>query len=149
MCGIQEVADRFDITPRAIRFYEDKGLIAPNRESGVRVFRDVDRARLDRILMAKRLGFTLDDIKMVLDVMDGAITDRRELEMRKQNFERAIRSLKRRHKDVEIITAQMSDLCRQIDVRLKETEGDTGGFYLAGAYQAAFGDFAEEDLIET
>lgn len=145
--GIQVLADRFDITPRAIRFYEDKGLLSPRRESGVRAFDGADVARLERILLAKRLGFTLDDIKTVMDVMDGLVRDRTELKERKQNFEKVIKSLKRRHQDIESLVGEMSELCNLIDDHLNTTEDEDGVFYLARAYQAAFGDeFADDDM---
>ena len=54
---IAELAAHFDITTRAIRFYEDKGLISPARIGGHRVFNAVDKARLEKILRAKRIGF--------------------------------------------------------------------------------------------
>jgi len=94
--GIREFADMFDVTPRTIRFYEDKGLLTPARNAGARVFNAEDYVRFERIMRAKRIGFTLDDIKEVLDVTDGHITDRVELLRRKKNFEMVIRTLKRR-----------------------------------------------------
>ena len=77
--GIKSFAEIFDVTPRTIRFYEDKGLLSPDRSNGVRVFRPEDRIRFEKIMRGKRLGFTLDDIKEVLDVTDGHVTDRIEL----------------------------------------------------------------------
>ncbi len=65
---VSELAQEFEVTARAIRFYEDKGLLAPRRAGGSRVFDYRDRARLLLILRLKRLGFSLQDIKAYLDL---------------------------------------------------------------------------------
>jgi DNA-binding transcriptional MerR regulator len=70
---ITELAREFDVTPRAIRFYEDQGLLAPTREgsSGLRrVYSPRDRTRLRLTLRGKRLGFTLSEIRTLLDLYD-------------------------------------------------------------------------------
>ncbi|WP_250471047.1 MerR family DNA-binding transcriptional regulator [Caballeronia sp. GAFFF1] len=71
--SITELAREFDITPRAIRFYEDQGLLAPRREgaNGLRrVYSSRDRTRLKLTLRGKRLGFTLSEIRTLLDLYD-------------------------------------------------------------------------------
>jgi DNA-binding transcriptional MerR regulator len=70
---ITELAREFDVTPRAIRFYEDQGLLAPRREgsSGLRrVYSNRDRTRLKLTLRGKRLGFTLSEIRDLLDLYE-------------------------------------------------------------------------------
>ena len=66
--GITELCREFDISPRAIRFYEDKGLLAPRRVNGTRVYTRRDRARLSLILRAKAIGSSLAEIKHYLDL---------------------------------------------------------------------------------
>jgi DNA-binding transcriptional MerR regulator len=66
--GITELCTEFDISPRAIRFYEDKGLLAPRRVNGTRVYTRRDRARLSLILRAKAIGSSLAEIKHYLDL---------------------------------------------------------------------------------
>ena len=68
--GIQEVADTLGITPRTLRFYEDKGLIEPCRIGTTRVYTRRDVARMQLILRGKRLGFSLRDIEEFLDLYD-------------------------------------------------------------------------------
>ena len=109
--GIREFAENFNVTPRTIRFYEDKGLLKPSRNSGARTFNHEDYVRFERIMRAKRIGFRLDDIKEVLDVTDGEVTGRSELLKRKNSFEKAISSLKRRRKDIDVITNDLKDIC--------------------------------------
>lgn len=146
--SIQEFADLFEVTPRAIRFYEDKGLLDPLRESGSRVFGPEEYVRLTRILRAKRLGFTLDDIKVVLDVTDGVISDRAELTQRRVNFQKVITSLKRRRKDIDILTREMSELCHIIDDYLKTTPDSSNVSSLAAAYETAFRQHLSHELLD-
>ena len=68
--SITELALAFNITPRAIRFYEDQGLIAPERQGQNRIYSRRDRARLAWILRAKRVGFSLADIREMIDLYD-------------------------------------------------------------------------------
>ncbi|MCH8181407.1 MAG: MerR family DNA-binding transcriptional regulator [Proteobacteria bacterium] len=68
LMGIAEVCELFKVSPRALRFYETKGLLAPRRINGTRVYSKVDRARLMRILRAKSLGSPLSEIKHYLDM---------------------------------------------------------------------------------
>tara|TARA_B100000674_G_C37940662_1_gene962427 strand:- start:616 stop:1089 length:474 start_codon:yes stop_codon:yes gene_type:complete len=68
--SITELAEEFDITPRAIRFYETKKLLAPQRAGATRVYNYRDRARLMLVLRGKRLGFSLEDIKEYIDLYD-------------------------------------------------------------------------------
>jgi DNA-binding transcriptional MerR regulator len=66
--GITELCRAYDITPRTLRFYEDKGLLAPRRVNGTRVYTRRDRARLALILRSKAIGASLQDIKHYLDL---------------------------------------------------------------------------------
>jgi DNA-binding transcriptional MerR regulator len=68
--AIADLAREFGISTRAIRFYESKGLLSPDRVGGTRVFRRRDRARLILILRGKRLGFSLRDISDYLSLYD-------------------------------------------------------------------------------
>lgn len=68
--SISDLAREFDITTRTIRFYEDRGLLAPAREGQTRVYFTRDRVRLMLILRGKRLGFSLDDVAEMLDLYD-------------------------------------------------------------------------------
>lgn len=66
--SVTELAKDLDVTPRTIRFYEDQGLILPQRAGNTRVYTHRDRARMILILRGKRLGFSLKDIKEFLDL---------------------------------------------------------------------------------
>lgn len=68
--SISDLSDEFGVTARALRFYEDEGLIAPVRRGTTRIYTKRDRARLAWILRAKRVGFSLADIREMIDLYD-------------------------------------------------------------------------------
>ncbi len=70
MMTIREMCDAFDVTPRTLRFYESKELLFPHREGQKRLFTKRDRARLKLILRGKRFGFSLEEIRQLLDLYD-------------------------------------------------------------------------------
>lgn len=67
---IREMCDAFDVTPRTLRFYESKELLFPIRDGQKRLFTRRDRARLKLILRGKRFGFSLEEIRQLLDLYD-------------------------------------------------------------------------------
>ena len=68
--SITHLCEEFSVTPRALRFYEDEGLIAPRRQGLSRIYGWRDRARLAWILRGKRVGFSLADIREMIDLYD-------------------------------------------------------------------------------
>jgi len=70
--SIRDLAREFDVTTRTIRFYEDEGLISPGRRGQTRLFSPRDRIRLKLILRGKRLGFSLNEIREIIDLYDAA-----------------------------------------------------------------------------
>ncbi|WP_371153540.1 MerR family DNA-binding transcriptional regulator [Jannaschia sp. 2305UL9-9] len=67
---IRQMCDEFEVTPRTLRFYEAKELLFPHREGQKRLFTRRDRARLKLILRGKRFGFSLEEIRQLLDLYD-------------------------------------------------------------------------------
>lgn len=78
---VTELAKELGMTPRAVRFYEDKGLITPQRAGTTRVYSARNRARMILILRGKRLGFSLSTIKEYLDLYDTDITQHAQLRL--------------------------------------------------------------------
>lgn len=105
--SIAELASEYDVTLRTIRFYEDRGLLTPERRGTTRVYHPRDRIRLSLILRGKRLGFSLDEIAKIVDMYDAEpgeegqlvyllnqITARRtELEQRRRDIEETLQDL--------------------------------------------------------
>ena len=78
--SIGELATEFDVTPRAIRFYEDHGLLAPRRAGQRRIYAPRDRTRLKLTLRGKRLGLTLSEIRELIDMYEPGRDERPQLE---------------------------------------------------------------------
>ncbi len=98
---IGQVAREFDVTHRALRFYEDKDLINPRREGQNRLYAKRDVARLKLILMGKRVGFSLSDIRDMLnlyDLRDGQVT---QLRVSLSKFDEQINVLEDQRRDVD------------------------------------------------
>ena len=106
---ITDLAAEFGVTPRALRFYEDEGLIAPERRGVARVYSQRDRARLAWILRGKRVGFSLAEIREMIDLYD--VGDGRAVQ-------RAV-TVARCRERIATLRQQMKD----IDAAIAELEG--------------------------
>ena len=105
--SISDLCAEFDVTPRALRFYEDEGLIAPERRGTQRIYSHRDRARLAWILRGKRVGFSLGEIKEMIDLYD--IGDGRRVQ-RQVTLERCrdrIGLLERQKHDIDAAIAEL------------------------------------------
>lgn len=107
---VTELAEDLDVTPRAIRFYEAKGLLNPKRAGATRVYTHRDRARLLLILRGKRLGFSLAEIKEYLDlyVVDTSQTEQMRL-LRRKVWER-LEALEVQRRDIETTVEELKDI---------------------------------------
>jgi DNA-binding transcriptional MerR regulator len=107
---IGELAAEFDTTLRTIRFYEDKGLLTPERMGSTRIFHDRDRVRLQLILRGKRLGFTLAEISHVLGMYDESPGERGQLEFLIADIGKRRSSLLEKRRDIEEALAELAAL---------------------------------------
>ncbi len=78
--SISELAQAFDVTPRTLRFYEEKGLLSPNRQGQARLYSAADRARLTLIMRGKTLGLSLEQSAELIDMYDPASNNKKQLE---------------------------------------------------------------------
>lgn len=107
---ISELAREFGLTTRAIRFYEDHGLIAPTREGRNRVYANRDRVRLKLTLRGKRLGLSLSEIRELIDMYDAARDEHAQVE-RLQEFLHKRRSiLEQQREDIEAVLGEIAAL---------------------------------------
>jgi DNA-binding transcriptional MerR regulator len=105
--SISELAREFDITPRAIRFYEDQGLLAPRRDGQRRIYSPRDRTRLKLTLRGKRLGLSLSEIRDLIDMYEPGRDERAQLERFLAVLEAHKASLVQQQADIE---AQLSEI---------------------------------------
>jgi DNA-binding transcriptional MerR regulator len=105
--SIGELASEFDVTPRAIRFYEDQGLLAPTRAGQRRIYSPRDRTRLKLTLRGKRLGLTLSEIRELIDMYEPGRDERPQLTRFLAVLENHKASLLQQRGDIE---AQLSEL---------------------------------------
>lgn len=117
---ITELSESFGVTPRAIRFYEDKGLLAPMRVGLARIYGRRDRARLKLILRARRLGFSLDDIREMLDLYDVDPTQVEQLKVVLRKGRERLAALEAQRRDIDEAIEELRDGCREVTRLLRE-----------------------------
>ena len=105
---ITELAAEFDITPRAIRFYEDMGLLEPSRSGRNRVYTHRDRTRLKLTLRGKRLGLSLQEIKQLVDMYDASTGAAPQLKAFLLVLQQHRQALEQQLDDIEITLAEIS-----------------------------------------
>ena len=105
---IRQMCDMFDVTPRTLRFYEAKELLFPERQGNRRLFTKRDRGRLKLILRGKRFGFSLEDIRQVLDLYD---PDQNNLPQMQRAYElgrERLEDLKARRAELDVVIDDLS-----------------------------------------
>jgi DNA-binding transcriptional MerR regulator len=117
---IRQLCVEFKCTPRALRFYEDKGLLAPARQGLNRVYSYRDRARLQLILRGKRVGLSLAEIREILELYDkedgGAAQNATAL----RKFRERIAAFERQRSDIDHAIGELHEACSRLEKRLAE-----------------------------
>jgi len=116
--SIGELAREFDVTPRAIRFYEAEGLLAPRREGQRRIYTPRDRTRLKLTLRGKRLGLTLSEIRGLIDMYEPGEDQRPQLERFLAVLEAHKRALGRQREDIDAQLAEIEAFEKRVRKQL-------------------------------
>ena len=121
---IRQLCVEFKVTPRALRFYEDKGLLSPAREGLNRVYNHRDRARLILILRGKRVGLSLSEIREILDLYkidDGGAT---QMAKSLKKFRERIVAFEAQRADVDHAIDLLREACTAFEARLAQVRPD-------------------------
>jgi DNA-binding transcriptional MerR regulator len=120
--SIGDMCDAFGVTARALRFYEDEELIAPERRGTTRLYTDRDRARLTWILRGKSVGFSLNDIRELLDLYDVGDQQHTQMLATRDRCRQRITALKRQKIDIDTTIAELEEFCGLLDERLDQKD---------------------------
>ncbi|MFT0861712.1 MerR family transcriptional regulator [Ancylobacter sp. G4_0304] len=114
---IGDLAREFDITLRALRFYEDKGLLSPRREGLTRLYSAAERARLAIILKGKKLGFTLAEIKSMVALREGGPVPAGGLALTREKCVEQLGLLEQQKREVEEAIGELRQMIAAFPVR--------------------------------
>src|SRR5258705_292907 len=117
--SISDLAREFDVTPRAIRFYEDQGLLAPRRDGQRRIYTPRDRTRLKLTLRGKRLGLSLSEIRELIDMYEPGRDERPKLQRFLAVLESHKESLEQQRADIEAQLTELQAFERKVRKQLK------------------------------
>ena len=118
---IRQLCLEFICTPRALRFYEDKGLLAPSRQGLNRVYSYQDRARLVLILRGKRVGLSLAEIREILQLYDKGDGGAKQNAKALSRFKERIVALEAKRRDVDEAIAELREACVRMEAFLEAT----------------------------
>jgi DNA-binding transcriptional MerR regulator len=116
---IRQLTKEFSVTARTVRFYEDEMLIAPGRRGQTRLYSPRDRARIILILRGRRLGFSLAEIREVLDMYDGKDGEQAQMVHARKKFEERIQILERQKLDIDQALRQLREGISELDAALQ------------------------------
>lgn len=121
---ISELASELDISPSSIRFYEDKGLLLPQRSTGnQRIYTHRDRGRLKLILRGKRFGATLDEIAEMVGRADADVNEKKQIETSLFYLEKKLTELENHKKELKLFERDLAELRKKLSERLHQLNG--------------------------
>jgi DNA-binding transcriptional MerR regulator len=115
---IGEMAKTFGVTLRTLRFYEDKGLLEPKREGTTRLYSKRDRARLKLIMLGRKVGFSLREVKQIMDLYDPSGTNAKQLKLALEKSEKQLARLHKQRAELDDAINQLGDLITDVRNRL-------------------------------
>src|SRR5215813_12256964 len=119
---IGELARECGITARTLRFYEEKGLLSPRRDGLERLYSRRDRARLKYVLMGRNVGFSLDEVREMLDLYDVGDGQETQLKAALSKFHERIARLERQKADIERVIDELRRACDTVERMLERGE---------------------------
>lgn len=146
--SIRQLCREFGVTARALRFYEDKDLLHPGRRGQTRVYGARDRARLQLILQGKRVGFSLVEIKEMLDLYDRKDGNAMQMAVSLKKFRAQLVELKQQREDIEAAIKTLTTGCTWLEHRLTQIRPDLlpQAEEYAAALRPSLGDDHDDDF---
>ncbi len=141
---ITELAEEFEITPRTIRFYEDKALLTPGRQGLSRIYTRRDRARLKLILRGRRVGFSLAEIKEMIDLYELGDDPEERVRLALDRSIARMQELKRQRQDIEEMIGELQEGIESIHRWLAEKAAGRSPAKPRPPRRAARGEMAEK-----
>ena len=129
---IRQLTKEFSVTARTLRFYEDEGLIAPERRGQTRIYSVKDRARIILILRGRRLGFSLAEIREYLE-MYNADDNARQLTHTRKKCEERIVAFEKQKVEIDSAIAELKRTLVEVDDHLADDAGDSSDEAVAAA----------------
>jgi DNA-binding transcriptional MerR regulator len=121
--SISDLAKEFALTTRAIRFYEDEGLLAPRRSGRSRIYSERERVRIKLVVRGKRLGLSLSEIRELLDLYETTHSERPQLIKFLEVLAVRRALLAQQQEDIAVVLAEIDSLERQCRKRLRQGAG--------------------------
>ena len=115
---IGDMAKTFGVTLRTLRFYEDKGLLKPIRDGATRLYTRRDKARLKLILLGRKIGFSLRDVKQMMDLYDPSGTNARQLRVTLEKSEKQLARLNKQRALLDEATGDLQQLLLTVREKL-------------------------------
>ena len=119
---IGDMAKNFGVTLRTLRFYEDKGLIQPKREGNTRLYSRRERARLQLILLGRNVGFSLREVKQMMDLYDPHGTNTKQLRVAFEKSEKQLSRLERQRQQLDEAISQLREAMDVVRNALEERQ---------------------------
>jgi DNA-binding transcriptional MerR regulator len=117
---IGEMAKTYGVTLRTLRFYEDKGLLNPAREGTTRLYSRRDRTRLQLILLGRKVGFSLRDVKQMMDLYDPSGSNAKQMRLTLDKSEKQLGRLKKQRQAIDEAIVELSGLMTDLQRRLSD-----------------------------
>ena len=115
---IHDLVREFDVTARTLRFYEEKGLLNPERRAQERIYSRRDRARLKLVLMGKSVGFSLEEVRDMLDLYDLGDGQATQMRVALARFDQKLVELENRRRDLDRAVAELTHARDLVRARL-------------------------------
>jgi len=120
LARIGEIAKKYGVTLRTLRFYEDKGLLSPKREGATRLYTRREEVRLKLILLGRKVGFSLRDVKQMLDLYEPQGNNVKQLRLALDKSEKQLGRLNKQRQAIEEAIRELTDAMTVVRAKLAE-----------------------------